>query len=104
MGEPKFTSIGAWGQLGIPIVAKTVDVAVRVNWLNPSTSLSNDQFYSVEVQSAYYPMHTQNLTFKLRYGLGHQDSPGMAALGAVPLIIDVPGRTQLFTLQLTLSF
>jgi hypothetical protein len=104
MGAASFTSVGVWGQLGVPIVAKTMDVAARVNWLNPSTTLGNDQFYSIEGQVAYYASRSQGLVIKLRYGYGHQDSPGMAALGAVPLVIANPGRTQIGTLQIHLSF
>jgi hypothetical protein len=99
-----YTSAGVWGQFGAMFVPKTMDAAIRVNWLNPSTSLSNDQFYDVEGQVAYYASHSQHLVVKLRYAYGHQDSPGMTALGAVPLVISVPGRTQLATLQLNLAF
>jgi hypothetical protein len=98
-----YTSVGAWGQLGVPIIDKTMDVATRFNWLNPSTTLANDQFYSIEGQVAWYVSHSQNLVIKLRYALGHQDSPGMAALGDVPLVLPA-GRTQLGTIQLNLAF
>jgi hypothetical protein len=98
-----YTSVGAWGQLGVPVIDKTMDVAARFNWLNASTTLSDDQFYSIEGQVAYYASHSQHLVIKLRYGLGRQDSPGAAALGDVPLILPA-GRTQLFTIQLNLAF
>jgi hypothetical protein len=98
-----FTSVGVWGQIGVPLVTRTLDIATRINWLNASTSLSNDQFYSIEGQLAFYASHSQNLVVKLRYAYGHQDSPGMYALGAVPLILPA-GRTQLGTLQLNLAF
>ena len=80
-----------------------MDVAARFNWLNPSTTLGNDQFYSIEGQIAWYVSHSQHLVVKLRYGLGHQDTPGMAALGDVPLVLPA-GRTQLGTIQLNLAF
>ncbi|HEY7376419.1 MAG TPA: hypothetical protein VIF57_29945 [Polyangia bacterium] len=99
-----YTSVGVWSQLGVPLVEKTMDIAARFNWLNPSTDVGNENFYSVEGQLAYYAMHTQNLVVKARYGLGHQSSPGMAALGPVPLILTTPGRIQLFTIQLNLAF
>jgi hypothetical protein len=99
----KFTSVGGWGQIGVPIVERTMDIATRINWLNASTDLSNDQFYSIEGQVAYYATKSQHLVIKARYAYGHQDSPGMAALGSVPLILPA-GRTQLFTLQLNLAF
>jgi len=81
-----------------------MDIAARFNWLNPSTDVGNENFYSVEGQLAYYAMHTQNLVVKARYGLGHQSAPAMAALGPVPLILSTPGRIQLFTIQLNLAF
>ena len=102
-GVPSYTSVGAWGQAGVPLIRRTMDIAARFNWLNPSTSLANDQFYSIEGQLAWYVSHSQNLVIKLRYGLGHQDSPGMAALGDVPLVLPA-GRTQLGTIQLNLAF
>ena len=98
-----FTSVGAWGQIGVPLVERTLDIATRINWLNASTSLSGDQFYSIEGQTALYVSHSQHLVIKLRYAYGHQDSPGMTALGPVPLILPA-GRTQLGTLQLNLAF
>ncbi len=104
MGAPSYTSVGVWGQVGVLVIEKTMDAAVRVNWLNPSTSLSNDTFYSFEGQLAWYVSHTQNLVIKLRYGIGHQSSPGTYALGAVPLVLSEPDRAQLFTLQLNLAF
>jgi hypothetical protein len=98
-----YTSVGAWGQAGVPIVDKTMDVAARFNWLNASTDLSHDLFYSIEGQLAWYASHSQHLVVKLRYAYGHQDSPGMAALGDVPLIT-VAGTTQLGTIQINLAF
>jgi hypothetical protein len=100
----KYTSAGVWTQLGVPIIQRTMDVAARFNWLNPSTDLGNDNFYSLELMTAYYPMRAQNLILKARYGIGHQDAPDPATLGAVQLMIPTPGRIQLFTVQLNLSF
>ncbi len=99
-----FTSVGVWTQLGVMLVNRTLDAGVRLNWLNPSTDLSNDQFYSAEGQIAWYPAHSPNLVLKLRYGFGHQNSPGTAALGAVPLVISTPGNTQIATVQGNLAF
>ena len=36
--------------------------------------------------------HSQTWSLKLRYAYGHQNSPGMAALGSVPLVISTPGE------------
>lgn len=99
-----FTSVGAWGQLGVMLLDRVMDAGVRINWLNPSTDLSNDQFYSAEGQLAWYPAHSQHLVLKARYAYGHQNSPGMTALGAVPLVISTPGATQLATLQGNIAF
>lgn len=99
----RFTSIGAWGQLGVPIVEKTMDIATRFNYLNASTDLKDDDFYSIEGQVSYYISHSPGLVVKLRYAAGHQRSPGKDALGAVPLILSTPGWTQLGTLQLNLA-
>ena len=83
----------------------TLDAGVRINWLNASTDLTNDQFYSVEGQLAWYPCRTRSTwSLKVRYAYGHQNSPGMAALGAVPLVISTPGATQLATLQGNIAF
>jgi hypothetical protein len=98
-----FTSVGVWGQLGVLLIEKTLDAGARVNWLNASTSLTNDQFYSLEGQIVYYISHSQHFVLKLRYAYGHQSSPGMDALGAVPLIT-AQGNTQLATVQLNLAF
>src|SRR4029078_1398157 len=67
----------AGGRRGVPLIEKTMDIAARFNWLNPSTDVGNENFYSVEGQLAYYAMHTQNLVVKARYGLGHQSAPAM---------------------------
>ena len=98
----RYTSVGAWGQVGVPLVPKTLDIATRFNWLDASTDLGDDDFYSIEGQLAYYVSHTQGLVVKLRYAAGHQSSPGAAALGDVPLIVG-EGWTQLGTLQLNLA-
>jgi hypothetical protein len=97
-----YTSVGAWGQAGVPLITKTMDIATRFNWLNASTSLSNDLFYSIEGQLSYYISQSQGLVLKLRYAAGHQSSPGMDALGPVQLITE-PGWTQLGTLQLNIA-
>jgi hypothetical protein len=97
-----YTSVGVWGQVGVPLVTKTLDIATRINWLNASTDLSNDGFYSIEGQLAYYVSHSPGLVVKLRYAYGHQNSPGEDALGAVQLIT-TPGNTQIGTLQLNLA-
>jgi hypothetical protein len=102
-GAPRFTSIGAFGQLGVLIIPHLLDVAARVNWLNPSTSLPTDRFWSLELQTAIY-IHAPNLVMKFRYGYGRQDSPGTEALGKVPLPVANTGNLHIATVQLNLSF
>ena len=97
-----YTSVGAWGQVGVPLVDKTLDISTRFNWLDASTALSDDAFYSIEGQLAYYVSHSQGLVVKLRYAYGHQNSPGEEALGDVPLVTTA-GNTQIFTAQLNLA-
>ena len=79
--DDTYTSVGAWGQIGILLIPRNLDLGFRVNWLNPSTDLANDRFISGEVQLAYYVSHSPNLVVKLRYGFGNQQTPGMDALG-----------------------
>jgi hypothetical protein len=98
-----YTSVGVWGQFGVLIIPRTLDIAVRVNWLDPSTDLDDDYFYSGEAQVAYYVTHSPNLVVKLRYGIGEQQSPGMEALGPVSLFTR-EGELQIATLQLNLAF
>jgi hypothetical protein len=98
-----YTSVGVWGQFGVLLNPRTLDIAVRVNWLDPSTDLDDDYFYSGEVQVAYYVTHSPNLVVKLRYGIGEQQSPGMEALGPVSLFTR-EGELQIATLQLNLAF
>jgi hypothetical protein len=98
-----YTSVGVWGQLGVLLVPRTLDLAVRGNWLDPSTELSGDRFISGEIQLAYYVTHSPNLVVKARYGYGDQNSPGEEALGPVPLFTRA-GKIHIGTLQLNLAF
>lgn len=97
-----YTSVGVWGQLGMMLVPKTLDVAVRLSWLDPSRDLSDDRLLGFEGQIGYY-LSAPHFQLKARYALGDQDTPGEAALGPVTLPI-TPGRVHLFTLQLMLAF
>jgi Phosphate-selective porin O and P len=101
-GSPSYLSLGLWGQLGVLLLPKRLDAAVRISWTNPSTTLADDLFFSAEGQLAYY-ISAPTLIVKLRYGYGNQQSPGMSALGAVTLPATA-GRTQLITFQINLSF
>ncbi len=99
-GSSSFLSLGLWGQLGVLLLPKRLDAAVRISWTNPSTALADDRFFSAEGQIAYY-ISAPTLILKLRYGYGDQQSPRMAALGSVTLPATA-GRTQLITLQINL--
>ncbi len=97
--------LGIWGQLGVMVVRRTVDVSVRGNFLNPSNHLSDDLFYSVEGNVGYYPFHNQNLVAKLRYGYGHQQTPAADDPDLEGVQLAAPtGDNQLLTLQLGLAF
>lgn len=96
------TSIGAWAQVGVLVYEKLLDVALRFNWLDPSEDLVDDQAIAAEAQVVYY-IDVDRLNLHLRYGLGHQASPGDDALQGVTLPIATPGTYNVFTLQLNLA-
>jgi hypothetical protein len=99
----RYTSWGIWGQVGVLLLPRTLDAGVRFNWLDPSTDLKNDTFWSGEAQVAWYVSHSQHLVVKGRFGFGEQKSPGKDALGPVPLFTSV-GKFYIATLQLNLAF
>jgi hypothetical protein len=101
-GTPSYTSVGAWAQLGVLIIRRTLDAAVQGDWTNPSTSLSDDRFLAGEGQVTYY-VKAPTLILKLRYAYADQQTPGMTALGSVKLPATA-GRTQLITFQANLAF
>jgi len=101
-GAASYLSVGAWGQVGVLLLPKHLDAAVRISWTNPSTTLTDDRFFSAEGQLAYY-ISAPTLILKLRYGYGNQESPGTMALGSLTLPATA-GRTQLITLQINLAF
>jgi hypothetical protein len=101
-GGPSYLSLGAWGQVGVLLVPGHLDVAVSGSWADPSTSLSSDRLLGGEGQLAYY-ISAPTLILKLRYAYFDQQTPGMAALGPVPLPATA-GRQQVVTLQINLSF
>jgi len=101
-GSARYTSVGAWAQLGVLIVRRTLDVAVQGDWANPSTSLSDDRFLATEGQVTYY-LEAPTLILKLRYAYADQQTPGTAALASVTLP-GTAGRTQLITFQVNLNF
>jgi|GEM_PF-2340537 len=98
-----FRATGVWGEAGYMIWNRTMDIGARFNWLNASNRLKNDLGYSIEGQVGYYPLHTLNLSFKLRYGYGHQDGPQNTdqLKGATLLLPE--GNSHLVTLQVMLA-
>ena len=101
-GSVRYDAAGLWGEIGVLLVPHWVDVALRGNWIDPSTRLSNVRTLIGEAQVAYY-IHAPVLVLKLRYGYADQQTPGPAALGSVSLPIQA-GRSQILTLQLNLAF
>jgi hypothetical protein len=101
-GSAKYDAFGIWAQVGVLLVPRWVDFALRGNWIEPSTSLDNVRTLIGEAQVAYY-IHAPVLVLKLRYGIGDQQTPGTAALGSLSLPITA-GRSQVLTLQLNLAY
>jgi hypothetical protein len=101
-GSARYTSVGAWAQLGVLIIRKTLDAAAQGDWANPSTGLSDDRFLAGEGQLTCY-VRAPTLILKLRYAYADQQTPGMTALGSVKLPATA-GRTQLITFQANLAF
>jgi hypothetical protein len=102
-GQAAYRSWGVWGQASVLLLPETLDAGVRLEYLDPSVDLRDDSFASVEAQVAWY-IDAPRLVARLRYGLGHQASPGAAALGDVALPVAFVGTINLFTAQLTLAF
>lgn len=94
-----FTSFGVWGQVGVMLIDRLVDVGVRANLLQANVDLADNLFYSLEGTLGYYPYRTQNLLAKLRYGYGKQQDPGVD--GAVSYA--APGTQHQATLELGLA-
>jgi hypothetical protein len=101
-GNPVYNSGGIWGEVGVLVLPHWIDVGVRGNWINPSTSLSNVRTLIGEAEASYY-IHAPMLVVKLRYGIADQQTPGKSALGPVSLPI-AAGRSQLVTAQLNLAY
>jgi hypothetical protein len=101
-GSARYDARGVWGEAGVLLIPRWVDFALRGNWIDPNSSLSNVRTLIGEAQVAYY-IQAPVLVLKLRYGIADQQTPGAAALGAVPLPVEA-GRSQILTLQLNLAF
>jgi hypothetical protein len=74
---PPFWQAGAWAQANVTFYKKVLDLAVRVNWIDPSLQLTNDQFFATEVQLAWF-IKAPYVILRLRYAYGHQQNPGPA--------------------------
>jgi hypothetical protein len=98
----RYTSVGAWGQVGVLLYRRVLDAAASVGWTNPSTSLSHDRLLGGEGQVVYY-VAAPTLILKLRYAYFDQQTPGSTALETVTLPA-MAGTTQLITLQANLNF
>jgi len=91
------------GEIGLCIATQIARYVAEDNPL-PGWNAPEIAWAQTQGQLAWYPSHSQHLVLKLRYGFGHQNSPGMAALGSVPLVISTPGNTQIATVQGNLAF
>jgi hypothetical protein len=100
--RPGVTAKGAWGQLIANAWANRIGVGGRLDWIDPSSELSNDQVVEVEGQVAWF-IRGPALALKLRYAWLNQSSPDPTTLGTFVLPF-APGITNLLTLQLNLAF
>jgi hypothetical protein len=102
-----FTQYGAWAQAHYTFWRRALDAALRFDWIDPSTTLPNDQFFSGEAQVAWY-IYGTSLALRLRYGFAHQDDPGPAP-AADPMFLNTvglptsPGWLHILTLQIQLA-
>lgn len=97
---PPFTSLGVWGQAGLMVVPRFLDIGARVNWLDPVHGQSDDRFLSFEGQVGYYPFQSQDLVLKLRYAYARQDDPG----DEDPRLAALPGDYHVATIQVGIAF
>jgi hypothetical protein len=93
---PPYTSIGAWAQAGVMLVDRLVDVGVRASLLQLNADVDGDLEYMLEGMLGYYPLHSQNLVAKLRYGYGEQHALPAGDMSLRAALV----RQQLVTLQL----
>lgn len=97
---PQSTSVGVWAQAGVLLVEDLVDAGVRFNWLDPSHSITNDNFYSAEGELSLH-VQRSSVIVRARYGYGRQN--GDAATAAAVSLPATPGNTHVVTLQLNLT-
>lgn len=102
-GQPDYTSVGAWGQVGTLLYKRDLDASLRVTWADVNVARSGDQGFGGEIASNYY-IHAPNLALKLRYGFGHQaGDPDATASGGARLLLP-PGDIHVVTAQINASF
>lgn len=89
-------SWGAWAQASYLLIAGTLDIAIRAQYLDPD--LHDTTFASTEGQLAWY-VDAPHVLVKLRYGIGRQ----RASATDVALPVEVAGTFQVITAQLTLA-
>ena len=80
---------------------------MRFDWIQPSASLANDDFFSGETQLAWF-IYSTTLALRLRYGFAHQADPGPAPVNDPMFFTTVglptsPGWLHLITLQIQLA-
>jgi hypothetical protein len=103
-GQPKDTSVGAWGQLGVLLWERKLDVAARLSWIDVNIERSHDQAFGIEGATSWY-FHAPNVVFKLRYGYGSQQTPpdSRTTSGGAQLILE-PGPIHIMTAQVNTTF
>ena len=80
-----FTQFGAWAQAHYTFYRRILDAAVRFDWINPSTSLANAQFYAGEAQLAWFIFSTSaGAAAALRRGAPAGSRPGAGVGSGVP--------------------
>jgi hypothetical protein len=97
-----YDSTGVWGQIVTSAYRNRLGLGVRVNWIDPSSNLSNDEAAIFEGQASWL-LQVPELVLKLRYALENQRTPDAASLGSFTLPF-AQGTTHVATLQLTMSF
>ncbi len=96
-----WTSSGAWGQVGVLLVPRWLDVGLRAHFVEPSRDVSNDRFRAIEGQLAVY-IDAPRVVLKTRYAYGHQQAPPVDPAPAA--LVTSTGDNHLATLQLNLCF
>ncbi len=97
--SPKYLQHGGFAQLLVDVWAQRIGLGVQFDWLDPNTSVDSDSAFLGEAMVAWF-IHNPDLVLKLRYAHVSQQTPADPD-ATTPY---TPGQTNLFTLQMNLSF